>query len=507
MTRDPKISSQNQTVGGASFSDFSLKDELTKPWMTIHAFCTRYRRSRWSFASFGRFLLCLTISICVVLQGLAVNTIAIPKARWWPSEEENGYTVDARRRESLTIFHPKPYLKDINWFNHLGVGKENVGSEGYHPWDWALGVSGALSFSGLFNVVATCNSTGKGWRTVHRTGWESPIRWTGLYTQFNNASMPVETLSIGDWQVWNIFNNNRPSQAAKATGWNGYPKLMVPVLSTHCESAASSSPAVSDSINVILPSGGRSTFAITYGPIPAANFSGASCSTNFSQALFPPGIWIVGLGGVALDLSGSWDDWMHKLDYQPPTPYDHNITINLAIQARDTFPRMTHLIHDTSLSYKLLLMSRVLQTLPTANISSDAHGLAVITGVYLQNLVAAATQSYETSLPGQEEEFVSSYPNRWQIYGSGPRMSWSWVAVLILIVVVSCFCFGIWQTWRYWTVPGEWLELGGMMVVAQASRPVTDIADKKKTRQKMYWVEEKQRSSGWLEVELGSRDG
>jgi hypothetical protein len=36
---------------GATYDDFGLKDELTKPWMTVVSFITRWRRSRLSWKS------------------------------------------------------------------------------------------------------------------------------------------------------------------------------------------------------------------------------------------------------------------------------------------------------------------------------------------------------------------------------------------------------------------------------------------------------------------------
>ena len=74
---------------GARLEDFGLKDELTKPWKSIGAFVSRVSALGWRQAGWVRLLLTLGCSICVLLSGLAINTIGIPKKRWLPDVWEN----------------------------------------------------------------------------------------------------------------------------------------------------------------------------------------------------------------------------------------------------------------------------------------------------------------------------------------------------------------------------------------------------------------------------------
>jgi hypothetical protein len=107
---------------GATFGDFELKNELTKPWMTTYGFIWRCQRFKWrwtswsSWRSFLRFLLCLCISICVLLQGLAINTIAIPKQRWYPNKPDahNGWGLTDKARHEMTITYPRVNLQELS---------------------------------------------------------------------------------------------------------------------------------------------------------------------------------------------------------------------------------------------------------------------------------------------------------------------------------------------------------------------------------------------------------
>jgi hypothetical protein len=115
------MTSEDKAKRGATFGDFDLKNELTKPWMALNSFVWRCRRFRWnwksrnSWTSLFRFLLCLCISICVLLQGLAINTIAIPKQRWYPNRPDahNGWSVTNKAREYMTVAYSKVYLQEL----------------------------------------------------------------------------------------------------------------------------------------------------------------------------------------------------------------------------------------------------------------------------------------------------------------------------------------------------------------------------------------------------------
>lgn len=481
---------------GATFSDFGLKDELTKPWMTLVSFYTRYKQSKWSWKSLLRCLFCLCISISVLLQGLAVNTIAVPKARWYPNYDP-AWKITAQSREIMTVVHPKSMLQAIDWYNLLGVGQSNVGRESFPPWDWALGLSASLSFTGLTHVVSTLDRPEKNWQHVYR--WlldgDTRKRWTAINTAFDYRNLMVETISADDEQVWELFQwlrrmDHKPTSSS--TGWAGNLTIVVPALNTFCRSTNQS--AQKEMFNVMVPNSNNSgtpTFSFHLSSIPAQNFTGATCYTTFRQALFPVNLWIVDMDGADLSFNGYGNDWDKHITYEPTSPSDYQIIQALAIQTRDSIPRMQGLTQTASLLEHFLLVSRTLRRVDTS-IFSDADGLAIILGVLLQNLLSVSNKlrsPLPTTSTLQPSERVTSYPLQWQVYGSGPRLAWEWIAVTILTVVLASLLFGLYQTLRYRMGPGTWVELGGMMVIAQTSPPLQDIEKEEEARKRVYRVE------------------
>jgi hypothetical protein len=136
-------------------------------------------------------------------------------------------------------------------------------------------------------------------------------------------------------------------------------------------------------------------------------------------------------------------------------------------------------------------MSRNMQTADPV-VNSDAMGLSIIVGVLLQNILSTSNKYWSplpSSLPARPEEKISSYPIQWQLYGSSPRLKWEWAAVAVLVIVLLTFCFGMYQTLRYWMAPGPWVELDGMMMIAQQTPQLESIEDEKKAQKRMYSVE------------------
>lgn len=482
---------------GATFSDFELKEELTKPWMAIINFATRLQRSKWTWKSLLRCLLCLCISISVMLQGLAINTIAIPKKRWYPDPDNTyGLGLAARDHKDLTVEHPKTFLEAVDWLNLLGVGKSNVGEESYRPWDWALGLSASISFLGLTHVVSTIARTEKGWQQVYKYSLDGDVckRWTAIHTNFSRPNRPIETISADDQQVTKVFDWLRQTHhqpTASSIGWNGNLTLVLPALSTVCWSANTSK--LEGSINVTVPDSATSnnaTFTIDIGPVRSLNFAGAACTTKFRQALYPVGFWIVDMQPPDLSLDG-YGQWNQNIVYEPTISADHGIAHALAIQAHDTLPRLGDLVPSAGLLTQFLLMSRELQKRDSA-IQSDTMGLSIVLGSLLQNLISSSNKYWAPlplSLPPDPAAKITSYPLHWQLYGSGPRLAWEWVAVAVLIIVLLSFCVGLYQTLRYWMPPGVWVQLDGMMMIAQRSPPLEGIDDEMKAQKQVYWVE------------------
>ncbi|KAJ4300888.1 hypothetical protein N0V90_002976 [Kalmusia sp. IMI 367209] len=467
---------------GATFGDFELKNELTKPWMTIWAFVWRSRRFKWNYKSLFRFLLCLCISICVLLQGLALNTIAIPKRRWYPNNPipQNGFSMTSRIRNEMTIKYPKVFLQEIHWSMHMKAGLDNIGNEGAPEWAFAL--SASRSLDGLSDIVPVSSVKEKGWQLVHGRDLGGTNRWTGLNTNFN-ARKPVESLSIIDRQVWQVYDWLRErghGLTTASTGWTGNLSLIVPVLNTVCKDDNGANGISEGSMSVTPPDDktpGNSNFTVRFGPTSAQNKGGVECSITFRQALHSFGMWIVDMKGADVSQNHYSSKYDERLTYEKSLQQDHKIALALAIQTQGVLARMDQLTTGKGIAKYLLSISRKLQQ-GHPGIQSDAHGLAVVVAVLLQNLISYSDQTRPAiplELPSESADIITCFPIQWQLYGSGPRLAWEWVAVFVLAVVLCSFCFGLWQTIWYWMAPGDWTEVPGMMVLAQASGPLQDI--------------------------------
>ncbi|KAF2684457.1 hypothetical protein K458DRAFT_388932 [Lentithecium fluviatile CBS 122367] len=505
-----RASTIKEPAHGATFADFGLKDELTKPWMTILSFATRCRRSKWSWSSLLRCLLCLCISVSVMLQGLAINTVAVPKKRWYPNYPfVNGWgPMRSQDKMMMTIEHPKLLLQGVDWYNLLGTGQASVGTEGYPPWDWGLGLSASLSMVGLTHMVYTVSLPEKSWQHVYRMALDKDAltRWTALRTSFDLPNRPVETFSADDEQVTSVFNWLRDTHhqpTASSTGWTGNLTLVVPALNTIC--TATNSSAAEGSINVTVSDGTTSRISMDLGPVAALEFAGASCSSTLRQALYPVDIWVVDMAKADLSFNGYGHDWDKHLAYLPTIPSDYNIASMLATQTRDSLVSMKALMPAEGLLSQFLRMSRKLKEFDPA-VKDDAAGFSIVMAVLLQNMLSMSNKiraPLPSVLPSNHSERITSFPLQWQLYGSGPRLPWEWAAVAVLIIALMALCTSMYFSVRFWIAPGEWTELGGMMRLAQMSPPLEDIGDEAKARKRTYWVDKEGRGDLALRSRVG----
>jgi hypothetical protein len=488
---------------GATFGDLELKNELTKPWMTMYGFIWRCQRFKWrwtswsSWRSFLRFLLCLCISICVLLQGLAINTIAIPKQRWYPNKPDahNGWGLTVKARHEMTITYPRVNLQELSWGKHVDLVKSTLGGEGALNRSFAL--SASRSVDSLADITSTYSKYWSGWQPVLYRNASGSKFWTGLNTT-SDEDHPVETLSVTNKQVWDIFQWMRArthSLTSVSTGWTGNLTLVVPVLNTACRIYDERTTKPEGSITVNVPRAeppDGSSFTIDLGSVAHRGYPGAECTVTFQQALHSFGMWIVELDAPDLSLNQYWQNFNESLVYQPVLAQDHEMSRALAIQAEGVLAYMHRLMeHTGGLPEFLWLMGHKLhEDIPT--ISTDTHGLSVVMAVFLQNLISysdSISPTLPSELSSSTNDTITSYPIQWQIYASGPRLPWQWGASFILFVVLGCFLFGLCQTGWYWLAPGSWTEVPGMMVIAQATVPkLKDIDDKKKASKMLYFV-------------------
>jgi len=99
------------------------------------------------------------------------------------------------------------------------------------------------------------------------------------------------------------------------------------------------------------------------------------------------------------------------------------------------------------------------------NFTSTAAALAPVVGVMAQHLLSIG--AWGTS--AGNATLTMSYPVRWQLYGSGPRLPWEWVTAAVLVVVLVALVFGFDPTLWSRIRSGEWAELAGMLALANGS--------------------------------------
>jgi len=67
------------------------------------------------------------------------------------------------------------------------------------------------------------------------------------------------------------------------------------------------------------------------------------------------------------------------------------------------------------------------------NFTSTTAALAPVVSVMAQHLLSIGAWGTSAS----NATLTMSYPVRWQLYGSGPRLPWEWATVAVLVVVLD----------------------------------------------------------------------
>lgn len=223
------------SVKGASLLDLQLKEELTQPWTCVGNFYKRCSRSGWKGVGFKgilRFLLCLTVGFCVLFQGLAVNTIGIPKERWWPPGNTGGYSLTDEMRQIMTVNMPRKDILGVDWMNHWNDAWDMIGS-GPATWDVAAALVAASTYTFLGGIPDTFRQTIPDWYEV---GIEGDGYTTGINTVIQGTT--VQTISVQNSVVQNTFDylkaNGSHDFQRYAIGWIAVLNTTVPMLSTTC---------------------------------------------------------------------------------------------------------------------------------------------------------------------------------------------------------------------------------------------------------------------------------
>jgi hypothetical protein len=502
---------------GVNIVDFELKDELTQPWTCVLNFWTRYSTLGWrGLGCWGlfRFIACLAVSICVLLLALAVNTVGIPKERWYPNGPDDGWQLTDKVRNSMTVTSPRMTLNGINWMNYWNAGWDLVGS-GSSSWDAAIALSAASTYTLMGGLPDVYTSTPAGWRPI-------PNELNGLVTGINTVinESTVQSISVQNSRVQDIFTdlqaNGSESYYKDSLGWNGFINITVPMLTTSCVSGLainSSTPTGSISVGLFSISGvhlliyyckinapdsppTESKFTVSIGEIPSLNFTRAICTIVLNQALFPVGTWIVSMSGIDVSINNYGDNMNSIPVLLAPSTGDRTSAQALAIQLSSIIGRVNGLL-QTGLAYHMVLISRRLSGLNTdISATNDTAGITIAIAAITQHLLT--TGAWNMTVSSDPNENTTSYPVRWQVYGSGPRMPWEWASVIILVVVLTALVVGGVFTLAWQIEPGPWLEVGGMMLAANGSEKMRSVmgsiagAASQKAKEAKYYARDTQ---------------
>jgi len=195
---------------------------------------------------------------------------------------------------------------------------------------------------------------------------------------------------------------------------------------------------------------------------------------TLQQALFPVGSWIVDNAPDAEVSINNYGINMNTVPYLlDPSLGDSDCAHQLAIGIGATVGSMNGLT-PAGLVYEVVLMARRLNVI-NENLSpvNDTAGMTAVIATIAQHLFSIAAWNM-TAFP-DPTRLTTSYPVRWQVYGSGPRLPWEWATATVDIVILfSLLCGAVLKMmWRIQA--GPWLEVGGMMLVANESGPMHSV--------------------------------
>ena len=470
---------------GARLADFDLGEELTKPWEACGKFSERWSTFGWKRAGWRRFLITLPVSVCVLLQGLAINTIGVPKERWYPEE-----------RQPDTAAHPIARYQGLDWMNFWNQAFQTLGG-GDNSWRVMDGYIASSTYLAFQDFARLMNETADdpknyGWRTfTPRTDY------TALDTRHNKSTsvgIAFHESLIADTFKW--LQANGTTRSRRAIGVQGDLKMAVPSTLVSCRALLDrwdNGTLSQDSGSVIVDDAETSTtFQLHLLPILSNNFSGASCDVSFRRVLFPFNIWIINEDAPWTSVN----KYNQKFDIDPEVlgfeSIDTNITNALSQQVRATASRLDNFLQDMNTTQWLLAIARELRSRRPEYIS-DAEALSPSIALLTNHLLTIA--QWGVTWP-EDGEKVRSSSLRWQLYGSGPRLPWAWAAVTILAILATTLIASLALSFWHRIVPGEWLRPAGMLVAANSSLPVAGLAealDPKKHRSEL----------GMLRVRLG----
>jgi hypothetical protein len=475
------------TGGGATMQDLLIKNEMTKPWAAIGSYWRRHHTvGFWAWRSIGRLFLCLGISVSVLLLGASLNTIAWPKQRWYPNRDTMNLT--GHRTEEFTIHTPLQSLERIDWDQDVRDGRNLVGDvlDVFHSTNDTGGaadeIAGAISASTALLVLtrlpALYNRSLKDWQgtwplVVPDVRYPQTTYMTGIQTQTNEST--VQSLSVQSQTIAELFRyhqHHRKSFARTAIGFHGIFQMTKPALRTVCGDLTAGDVQENDvDIRVI---DGSASFSVHIGRSTGLSFAGVTCTLTFVQALVPVEAWITdlmvppwtGISNITAPAS------LQPLPIDTASA-DTLIATSLATHFRAMTPKLQGMVPTFGLVPHLILTARTLQA-PGLDFGSDAAAMSAVIAILAQQQLSTALWTFRV----HEDHLIASWPVCWQLYGSGPRLTWEWIAIAVLGIIFLVTINHIGLLLGYRIQPGLWLDLSGMLQVAYGTCEPLPAVDK-----------------------------
>ncbi|OKL61122.1 hypothetical protein UA08_03094 [Talaromyces atroroseus] len=453
---------------GIKIDDFSMKEELSKPWIAIWACLQRCRKGDSCLFSIARGLLCLAVSLSVVLQGASVNTIGMPKARWAPTYTSG--VPGAGNTLELPLMRIVSANVDGFWSQAEAMtGEPTADAIG----QIVAGLEASATFIGLSGLRNAMNNdrTQPGWYEAYKS---SGSYITGIHVPTNTSQSSIQTVSLqfgginAIWQSQSLYGN---AWARGSTGYTGNLNLTLPFLETVCAPSTNLTTTANNTMLAQHPVDMNSTKAMIQVLVGASgSFTGANCSVTLRQGLFPTAVWIVDGNSPDASLTNYNNSWWLTNDPLNPPIYmfpstldDTAFVADLADIFNGISPNLFGLIQrGPSLTDHLVALSRQFVSLNRTAWNSEAAGMTPIIGTMLSQILSTATWEEEGD---PDNATVINRPVIWQTYGSSPRLGWEWTIALALAVILIVTVWDIFLIFYYHfsgapvTDPGDlWLR-------------------------------------------------
>ncbi|OJD30499.1 uncharacterized protein BKCO1_5900070 [Diplodia corticola] len=470
---------------GATVLDFEMKEELTKPWIAVSTFYSRRKQTGWTARNILRLALSFTIGACLLLQGAGINTVGMPKTRWWPDTRYvNPKPGDNRFFFSNKTMRVANVSRMAVWDRSWNMIREG----GDMSWELAH-TFGAISILESLEQLYETSTYNAGWYPIGNSG--GPVQAVLNVTDTPTRSIQAASINgKATAEMWDEQRASGPPWARRALGWYATLKLTSLLLDTACIEAPGHPVGSWEASSTH-----NGTIILTIGPMTEEDddFPGATCTTSIEQVLITIQQWII---DDDIDRSrpawsiDNWGAWAYPaISPLPSAPPTSSIAAELAswfnaisptLQRLTTTNTTTTTTTTTPAPFTALALHLATALTPPTPLNTSTttttttHGLSTLTAVLLSHTLTTLTWTFDDLRPPNTTTNPPLPPTlqgpiRWKIYGSGPRLQWQWAISAVIGVTALVQLFDIWLLLRHRQAKGLWLGLGGMLVAANAA--------------------------------------